>query len=202
MGKQTQTTNKFKQRLNFFWTQGPENINQCVTSQDGTGVAQLNFFGQDNGLSSSFGMWVDTESQYDGIYMPRPLTTDENPTNKYMIYFVSHDSDGGILKLWYNYKCGLDEDEEKTAGVYALEQNTPNPFNPTTTIGFTLANAGNVNIDVFNVAGQKVDTLVNDFMEAGSNSVVWDASEFSAGVYFYTVKSGNFTKTLKMTLLK
>ena len=77
-----------------------------------------------------------------------------------------------------------------------------NPFNPTTTIGFTLADAGDVAIDVYNVAGQKVDTLVSGFMEAGSHSAVWDASGFSAGVYFYTVKSGDFTRTLKMTLLK
>jgi len=52
------------------------------------------------------------------------------------------------------------------------------------------------------VAGQKVDTIVSGFMSAGSHTVTWDASEFSAGVYFYTVKAGEFSKTMKMTLLR
>ena len=52
------------------------------------------------------------------------------------------------------------------------------------------------------MAGQKVDTIVNEFMNAGSQSIVWNASDFSAGVYFYTVKSGDYSKTIKMTLIK
>lgn len=179
-----------------FWTNSKANINQTVTSQDGTGVAEINFFGQDTGLSSSNGAWVDIGGAYDGIYTPRIKSTTDNPTTSNMHYFVSQDSDGGLIKPII---IGVEED---AVAAYALEQNAPNPFNPTTTIGFTLANAGNVTIDIFNVAGQKVDTLANNFMEAGSHSVVWDASGFSAGVYFYTVKSGNFTKTMKMTLLK
>jgi hypothetical protein len=92
--------------------------------------------------------------------------------------------------------------EEDAAAAFAVSQNSPNPFNPTTTINFTLPVDGNVSVEVFNVAGQKVDTLVNDYMNAGQHNVVWDASGFSNGVYFYTVKSGEFAKTMKMTLLK
>ncbi len=57
-------------------------------------------------------------------------------------------------------------------------------------------------MDVFNVAGQKVATVANEFMNAGSHSVTWDASGLSAGVYFYTVKTDKYSKTMKMTLLK
>ena len=53
-----------------------------------------------------------------------------------------------------------------------------------------------------NVAGQKIDTVFNDFLNSGNHSVVWDASSFSAGVYFYTVKSGDHSKTMKMTYIK
>ena len=95
-------------------------------------------------------------------------------------------------------EVSVDED----ASAFAVAQNSPNPFNPTTTINFSIVEAGNVSIDVFNVAGQKVDTIANEFMSSGSQSVVWDASGFSAGIYFYTVKSGDITKTMKMTLLK
>jgi len=52
------------------------------------------------------------------------------------------------------------------------------------------------------IVGQKVATIANEFMSAGSHSVIWDASGFSAGVYFYTVKSGEFSRTMKMTLLR
>ena len=92
------------------------------------------------------------------------------------------------------------EDEKQLA--FAVDQNAPNPFNPTTAISFTIPAAGNVTVDVYNVAGQKVDSLVNGMMSAGRHSVVWDATGYSNGVYFYTVKSGDFSKTMKMTLLK
>jgi len=75
-----------------------------------------------------------------------------------------------------------------------VEQNFPNPFNPTTTINFSIAEASNVSIEIFNSAGQKVGTLVDKFINAGTHSVVWDASNYSAGVYFYTIKSGDFAK--------
>ena len=83
-----------------------------------------------------------------------------------------------------------------------MDQNAPNPFNPTTSITFTIPSAGHVTVDVYNVAGQKIDTLVNDMMSTGRHSVVRDASGFSNGVYFNTVKAGDFSKTMKMTLLK
>jgi hypothetical protein len=94
---------------------------------------------------------------------------------------------------------------EKTAVVptsFQLAQNYPNPFNPTTTINYIIPEPGKVTVDIFNVTGQKVASLVNGQMSAGSHSVVWNAEKCSAGVYFYTVKAGNHTKTMKMTLLK
>jgi hypothetical protein len=83
-----------------------------------------------------------------------------------------------------------------------VAQNTPNPFNPSTTINFTLAKTGKVSVDIFNISGQKVDTLVNTTMNAGNHTATWNASKNSAGVYFYTVKSGDYSRTMKMTLLK
>lgn len=86
--------------------------------------------------------------------------------------------------------------------VFDLKGNYPNPFNPSTTISFTLPKTEKVQMDVFNAAGQKIETLVNSYLSAGSHSVTWNAARFSAGVYFYTVKSGDFYGTKKMTLLK
>ncbi|MBN1291014.1 MAG: T9SS type A sorting domain-containing protein [Candidatus Latescibacteria bacterium] len=109
--------------------------------------------------------------------------------------WIGHDSIKGVIT------SSVVVDEAASA-TFAVNQNTPNPFNPTTTINFSAPEAGIVNIDVFNVAGQKVDTIVSDFLSAGNHSVTWNASGLSAGVYFYSVKSGNFSKTMKMTLLK
>ena len=85
---------------------------------------------------------------------------------------------------------------------FNVVQNEPNPFNAVTTISFSLAKAGNTTIAIYNLTGQKVDTLVNGYIKAGHYSIDWDGSNFSSGVYFYSVKSGEFVKNMKMTLVK
>jgi photosystem II stability/assembly factor-like uncharacterized protein len=86
--------------------------------------------------------------------------------------------------------------------VFALSQNYPNPFNPTTTINFTLPQAGMVDIEVYNVTGQNVDTILNGSLSEGSHAVVWEASHCAGGVYFYTVRFGTEMKTGRMLLVK
>lgn len=85
----------------------------------------------------------------------------------------------------------------------SLKQNYPNPFNPTTNIQYEIANGANVQIDVFDVLGQKVATLVNNrYHQAGTYNINFDASNLSSGLYFYVLKTDNFTQTKKMTLIK
>jgi hypothetical protein len=88
------------------------------------------------------------------------------------------------------------------AGSYELSQNYPNPFNPETTIKFAIAKAGDVEIKVFNMLGQNVVTLVNQKMNAGTHQVKFDGYSLASGIYFYTIRSGDFLKTRKMILLK
>lgn len=86
---------------------------------------------------------------------------------------------------------------------YALHQNFPNPFNPTTQITFDLVNENFVSLTVYNVSGQVVGTVVNGTMDAGRHTVNFDAGNLTSGLYFYTVKIGNeFTATKKMMLVK
>ncbi len=92
---------------------------------------------------------------------------------------------------------------------YSLSQNYPNPFNPTTTIEYSLPFASRVRVDVFNILGQKVQTLVNKIEKAGLKRVVWNATNFATGVYFVRIfakpQSGKlkaFTDVKKMVLLK
>ncbi|MBN2788902.1 MAG: T9SS type A sorting domain-containing protein, partial [Candidatus Delongbacteria bacterium] len=83
-----------------------------------------------------------------------------------------------------------------------LEQNYPNPFNPTTAINFSLATAGNVQMNVYNFSGQLVNSLVDGQMSAGYHTVNFDASNLSAGVYYYTLEADNKVMTNKMVLVK
>jgi hypothetical protein len=91
--------------------------------------------------------------------------------------------------------------------VYALSKNYPNPFNPTTTIDYSIPQAGNVELVIYNTAGQKVRTLINQMQDASFYKVVWDGRDESgqsvaSGIYFYRLVAGNFSKIEKMTLIK
>jgi len=86
--------------------------------------------------------------------------------------------------------------------TWGLHQNYPNPFNASTVIYFDLPQAGHVVLDVYNILGQRVGTLTDQYMEAGSHSVTWNADGISSGVYFYRLQADDFVSTRKMTLLK
>ncbi len=164
---------------------------------DGDGIGYFAFAGDTAGWKW-FNIFVDTGGAFDGIYC------DDNqrytpPTGIAAtvrgIYYIAHDSIKGVISNQVAVASGA-------PAAFSVAQNTPNPFNPTTSINFTLAKAGKVTIDVFNAAGQKIDTIANASMTAGAHTVNWNAAKFSAGVYFYTVNANGLTKTMKMTLLK
>ena len=85
---------------------------------------------------------------------------------------------------------------------YGLEQNHPNPFNPTTTIEYTLPLSGEVSLTVYNLLGEEVASLINGNMPAGKHRVSWDASNLPSGVYLYRLQAGGFVQTKKMLLFK
>jgi len=83
-----------------------------------------------------------------------------------------------------------------------LNQNSPNPFNPATQIKFSLQTAGPVRLQVYNVRGQLVETLVSRDMVAGPHQVMWSAQDQASGVYFYRLEAPGFSETRKMIMLK
>ncbi len=85
---------------------------------------------------------------------------------------------------------------------FELAQNYPNPFNPSTTISFSIPEASNVSLKIFNTLGQEVKTLVNGFKEAGSYKINFDAKNLTSGLYFYKIDAGTFSQVKKMMLLK
>jgi hypothetical protein len=86
--------------------------------------------------------------------------------------------------------------------TFLLEQNYPNPFNPSTTIRYQLPVASEVKLEVYDVLGKKIATLVNERQSAGSYQVVWNASGLSSGTYFYRLQAGTFVETKKMIMVK
>jgi hypothetical protein len=86
--------------------------------------------------------------------------------------------------------------------VFALSQNFPNPFNPSTTVEFSLPRAAAVTVDVFNVLGEKVATLVAGQFPAGRHRTVWNASGSASGMYIYRMVTADYTETRRMMLVK
>ena len=92
-------------------------------------------------------------------------------------------------------------------GGYQLYDNYPNPFNPTTTISYDLPEAAQVKLEVFNLLGQQVAMLVDEFQQAGHHQVVWDGtntggSAAASGVYLYRITANDFSESKKMMLVK
>jgi hypothetical protein len=102
---------------------------------------------------------------------------------------------------------GVDDNEATLPTQTMLEANYPNPFNPRTSINFSLATPGTVKLEVFNILGQKIRTLVDGHMEPGIHTISWDSKDESgasvaSGAYFYKLTTDDYSSTKKMLLLK
>ena len=86
--------------------------------------------------------------------------------------------------------------------VFVLHQNFPNPFNPTTILSYDLKTDGKVNLTVYNLVGQVVQVLVDEFQPAGFYEITFDASQLPAGVYLYKLQVGEYSSVKRMTLVK
>jgi len=179
---------------------------------------------------------VDPDNHYDGNYAPEfegmlPVNIsigdklEDLGEGHYKLHFVFMDDDdygsatgqtvgGGDLTNSALRYAAIDidfdysfSDVTLTPDAELLGQNYPNPFNPTTTIAYSMIEEGNVSIEVFNIRGQLVKTLINEHMTVGEHTLVWEGTnnnnqKASSGMYFYKMKSGNYSSTKKMILMK
>jgi hypothetical protein len=97
---------------------------------------------------------------------------------------------------------GINTINENIPSKYLLNQNYPNPFNPATTIKFSVPVAGHIKLSVYDILGREIEVLANKNISAGSYSVIWDASNYTSGIYFYRLEGSDFTETKKMVLIK
>lgn len=142
-------------------------------------------------------------SQYLGrsiLIFTNGFISPENNQNGHPFNIVAMLDDGELIDLRNATSSGGDDHTLPTA--YLLDQNYPNPFNPTTSIRYALPEASHVRLDVYNINGQRVATLVNGTMGAGYHTAIFEAGNLSSGIYIYRLQAGDFTDTRKMMLLK
>jgi hypothetical protein len=113
---------------------------------------------------------------------------------------VQHAENRFNITLVYGQGTSVPSSEHPTE--FTLRQNYPNPFNPTTQISYDLPESGDVRLDVYNIQGQRVATLVNTAQNAGTHNVTFNAANLASGVYIYRLQAGATVLTKKMTLVK
>ena len=112
---------------------------------------------------------------------------------------------GGVKFVNYNNNSttiGIRNISFETPGSYTLSQNYPNPFNPSTNLEFGISDLEFVSLKIFNTLSKEIATLVNQRLSPGTYKYSFDASGLTSGIYFYTLKAGEFTETKRMLLLK
>ncbi len=145
-------------------------------------------------------------------------TLAKNPANIYVKLNSTFTEIRGILFYSHSYykivprknddfigyvgAVGVKDKPSKLPITYKLDQNYPNPFNPSTTINYSIPKESIVSLKIYNILGQEVKTLVNESKAPGKYNVRFNASELSSGVYFYSLKAGDYYQVKKMMLLK
>jgi hypothetical protein len=145
---------------------------------------------------------------FDVLSLDYPFNICELPDR--IVIFEDADRQKGVISFALSQPHAKDTpraDEVERPLVYALDQNFPNPFNPNTIIQFSLAEPAYTSIVIYNLLGQHVKTLIDDFKPAGEYSIKWDGKNerdesVATGIYFYRIKSGDFIDTKKMLMLK
>ncbi len=145
-----------------------------------------------------------------GLFVFTPDQTQENTT--FDVVFSATDENGRsgqmTLSIFVDVVEGVMDLESPTLPTeYSLAQNYPNPFNPTTTIDFSVPKPGDVRLEIFNILGQSIRVLVDEYLTAGEKRVQWDGQDesgrsASSGIYLYRLTADEFGQTKKMMLLK
>jgi hypothetical protein len=175
------------------------------------GATDTCFFSMTIASTSRSIEFVDSVLEMTGVtaYIFAPVNADL--INNQLRVYVDTGINGSIddtLYLNNNVITAVDDERGDVLPYrFELSQNYPNPFNPVTTIEYSIPTRSQVTIEIFNVLGQKVRTLVNEAKSVGSYRIEWNSSDdagkpVSTGVYLYRIKAGDVVQTKKMLLIK
>jgi hypothetical protein len=181
----------------------PDSGRKCfVSTSDASIQARYNFWDRYDGDTSAVREWIAGDVVIDTILACPPNAywssqCSDLPPSDYE--FVPC----GQQKL----ATGPEQEKGSLPESFSLSQNYPNPFNPQTVIQYSLSEPAHVRLTIYNVLGQRVRVLVDEYQEAGAKTLLWDGSdneneEVSSGVYFFRLQAGEFQATKRMVLLR
>ncbi len=159
---------------------------------DGTGLGYYTFAGDTAGQKKGE-MFIDSGTPFDGLY----TDNEHHRRTTGGIFFLGHDSVKGVITS----SSGPVDVSERPAS-FSVKAPYPNPFNPVTSIAFALSETSPVNLTIYSVTGEKIDTLVDNTLPVGEHVVDWDASGHASGVYFFRLRAGIHEKSGRMMLVK
>ena len=163
---------------------GPDtNSNQIILHTTNGGASWAKQYPPNYGIFSIF-FWDENNGWFTGEYCGQEICQG----------VIGHTSNGGVT--------GMEEGNNSIPSGYSLSQNYPNPWNPTTTINYSLAKEGNIKLSIYNTLGSKVAIIVNEYKPAGNYSVQFNGSNLASGIYLYRLESGNYSIAKKFILMK
>ena len=157
------------------------------------------YLGSDVGAFMSFNGGVSWQPIADGLPTVSVYDMKIHSTENYLAIGTHGRS---MYKVDLSQVVNNIQNQSTIAENFKLYQNYPNPFNPTTKLSFVIGNSSFVTLKVYDVLGKEVATLVNEEKSSGKYSVNFNANNLASGIYFYKLQAGNFTKTMKMILMK
>lgn len=175
-------------RLNGIGVLIPNDSSEVIYNYVAVNPDTSNYHGRPIGL-------IHQTNNYNTAVLEFPLYYVEEPISHYTLHYILNDF-GEIPNT------GTDDDQNLLPRSTRLLQNYPNPFNNTTTLKYNLSQAGNVSIAIYNILGQKVAEPLNGYLQAGVQSVTWNANRLPSGIYFVRMKTEDYSGSIKLLLLK
>ena len=182
---------------------GFTNWGDAITAGDGAVVCFTDSAeGRTVGVHKENGSYKGVFLGFDQLCLDTGALPSYTVTDGYHWTEPNNASIAGAALRWFGVPTDVDTELPTVAAEYRLNQNYPNPFNPETRITYSISQPGKVKLAVYNVLGQKVADLVNEHKTANTYKVTFDASNLTSGVYFYRLEVGDYSKTMKMMLLR
>lgn len=183
--------------LRYFYQKVPISWSGSIDAQKNPLTYVMHFFGP--GVDTTFTTVVRIDTFSVGHIQPS--------SNYVLTGFVTNgfDTTASANAIWFTSASSITTDVRQSPELptsFALYQNFPNPFNPTTMISYQLPANSLVSLKVYDILGREVATLVNGRQSAGSHSVKFDTGNLASGVYFYRLQAGSFVQTKKMVVMK
>jgi hypothetical protein len=159
--------------------------------------------------TSAYGVYITSDNGTSWILKNEGLVCNQVRSLCIVNNYIFAGTDSSVYRRPLGELVGINPISSQIPNKYELYQNYPNPFNPSTTIEFNIPGDAvghrhtyDLRLDVYSVTGQLVATLVNENLQPGKYKVDWNASNYSSGIYFYTLETGDFSQTKRMVLLK